>query len=68
MLSEPTAAWAGRRGWVHEAVIHDIADLSRYDVYASGPPEMIAAVRRELGSRGVPADRMSTDSFDYAKE
>jgi CDP-4-dehydro-6-deoxyglucose reductase len=68
VLSEPTADWAGRRGWVHEAVIHDIADLSRYDVYASGPPEMITAVRRELGSRGVAAQRMSTDSFDYAKE
>jgi CDP-4-dehydro-6-deoxyglucose reductase len=68
VLSEPTAAWSGRRGWVHEAVIHDVAGLDRYDVYASGPPEMIATVRREFALRGVPAQRISTDSFDYAKE
>jgi CDP-4-dehydro-6-deoxyglucose reductase len=53
---------------VHEAVIDDIAGLDRYDIYASGPPEMIAAVRREFGLRGVPAERISTDSFDYAKD
>jgi CDP-4-dehydro-6-deoxyglucose reductase, E3 len=68
VLSEPAAAWTGRRGWVHEAVIHDIADFGRYDVYASGPPEMTGAVRRELGLRGVPAERISTDSFDYAPD
>jgi CDP-4-dehydro-6-deoxyglucose reductase, E3 len=68
VLSEPGADWRGRRGWVHEAAIQDIAHLGRYDVYASGPPEMIAAVRREFGLRGVAAERMSTDSFDYAKQ
>jgi CDP-4-dehydro-6-deoxyglucose reductase len=68
VLSEPAAAWTGRRGWVHEAVIDDIGGLDRYDIYASGPPEMIAAVRREFGLRGVPAERISTDSFDYAKD
>jgi CDP-4-dehydro-6-deoxyglucose reductase len=68
VLSEPDAAWTGRRGWVHEAVIHDIAGLDQYDVYASGPPELVAAVRREFGLRGVTAERISSDSFDYAPD
>jgi CDP-4-dehydro-6-deoxyglucose reductase len=68
VLSEPTAAWTGRRGWVHEAVIQDITGLGQFDVYASGPPEMVAAVRREFGLRGVAVQRISSDSFDYAPD
>jgi CDP-4-dehydro-6-deoxyglucose reductase len=68
VLSEPGATWMGRRGWVHEAVLRDIDKLDRYDVYASGPPEMVAAVQREFALRGVPAARISVDSFDYAAD
>ena len=56
VLSEPSARWHGRRGWVHEAVLGDIEQLARYEVYASGPPAMIEAVRREFALRGVAAD------------
>jgi CDP-4-dehydro-6-deoxyglucose reductase len=68
VLSEPSAAWTGQRGWVHEAVLRDIRNLVDYEVYASGPPAMIAAVRAELGARGVPAARIFFDSFDYAPD
>lgn len=68
VLSEASPTWLGRRGWVHEAVIRDIDRLDRYEVYASGPPAMIAAVRREFGLRGVPAARIFFDSFDYAPD
>lgn len=68
VLSEASSAWTGRRGWVHEAVLSDIDALDRCDVYASGPPEMIAAVRREFALRGVPATRIFFDSFDYAPD
>jgi CDP-4-dehydro-6-deoxyglucose reductase len=53
---------------VHEAVLEDIGDLEKYDVYAAGPPAMIAAVRREFGRRGVAASRLFFDSFDYAPD
>ena len=56
VLSEPGAAWSGRRGWVHEAVLNDFATLDPFDVYASGPPAMITALRRDF------------DSFDYAPD
>jgi CDP-4-dehydro-6-deoxyglucose reductase len=68
VLSEPSPQWQGARGWVHEAVLRDIADLDRYDVYAAGPPAMIAAVRREFALRGVDARRLFFDSFDYAPD
>jgi CDP-4-dehydro-6-deoxyglucose reductase, E3 len=68
VLSEPSPEWRGSRGLVHEAVLRSIADLERYDVYAAGPPAMIAAVRREFGRRGIAADRLFFDSFDYAPD
>ncbi len=68
VLSEPSPQWQERRGMVHESVLGDILQLDRYDVYASGPPAMIDAVRREFGRRGVAAARLSFDSFDYAPD
>ena len=68
VLSEPSSEWRGARGFVHEAVLKDIEVLDPYDVYAAGPPAMIAAVRREFGRRGVAADRLFFDSFDYAPD
>ena len=68
VLSEPSPDWRGPRGFVHEAVLEDIDDLDKYDVYAAGPPAMIAAVRSEFGRRGVAANRLFFDSFDYAPD
>jgi CDP-4-dehydro-6-deoxyglucose reductase len=68
VLSEPSSGWRGSRGLVHEAVLNDIVDLEKYDVYAAGPPAMITAVRSEFGRRGVAANRLFFDSFDYAPD
>ncbi|MGO9036769.1 MAG: 2Fe-2S iron-sulfur cluster-binding protein [Steroidobacteraceae bacterium] len=68
VLSEPSPQWQGRRGMVHQAVLEDIEQLDCYDVYASGPPAMIEAVRNEFGSRGVASERLRFDSFDYAPD
>ena len=65
VLSEPSAAWAGRRGWVHEAVLQDFDRLTATDIYASGPPAMIEAVRAEFARRGVDPERLFFDSFDW---
>jgi CDP-4-dehydro-6-deoxyglucose reductase len=68
VLSEPGAGWAGRRGWVHESALHDLARPEAADIYASGPPAMIAAVRRDFALRGVDPARLYCDSFDYASD
>ena len=68
VLSEPhaTDAWAGRTGWVHEAVLTDYPTLDDYEVYASGPPPMIDAIRRTFFARGLSDDRLYYDSFEFA--
>ena len=68
VLSERESDWVGRRGCVHEAVLQDLGALNRYDIYAAGPPAMIAAVRREFLLRGAVAGRLFSDSFDYAAD
>ena len=68
VLSEPSSQWQGRRGWVHQAVLEDTLRLERHDVYASGPPAMIEAVRRDFALRGVAPERLFFDSFDYAPD
>jgi CDP-4-dehydro-6-deoxyglucose reductase, E3 len=68
VLSEPSPEWRGRRGWVHDAVLADAPRLEGCDVYASGPPAMIEAVRREFGRRGALPSRLFFDSFDYAPD
>jgi CDP-4-dehydro-6-deoxyglucose reductase len=71
VLSHPGAddRWQGRTGLVHEAVIEDLgADLAQFDVYASGPPGMVEAIRREFPLRGLPREHLYFDSFDYAPD
>jgi CDP-4-dehydro-6-deoxyglucose reductase len=68
VLSEPDKQgdWSGRTGWVHAAALADHADLPAFDVYASGPPAMVEAVRHEFVARGLPPEQLFFDSFDYA--
>jgi len=68
VLSEAGPDWQGLRGWVHEAVLRDIPRLDDFDIYASGPPAMIAAVRESFAQRGADPARLFFDSFDYAPD
>ena len=68
VLSEGSAGWAGARGLVHEEVLRRMPDLADQDVYASGPPAMIDAVRSEFPPRGASPERIYFDSFDYAPD
>jgi CDP-4-dehydro-6-deoxyglucose reductase len=68
VLSEPSPAWKGRRGLVHAAVLAEVCGLEHHEIHASGPPQMIAAMRRDFTARGVRESAMSFDSFDYASD
>ncbi len=71
VLSAPQAldlAWTGRTGMVHEAVLADHDRLEAYDVYASGPPAMIEAIRTGFVAKGLPREQLFFDSFDYAPD
>jgi CDP-4-dehydro-6-deoxyglucose reductase, E3 len=71
VLSAPgvaAAGWTGRTGLVHEAVLADYPDLGGYDVYASGPPAMVEAIRAAYPAHGLPREQLFFDSFDYAPD
>jgi CDP-4-dehydro-6-deoxyglucose reductase len=68
VLSEPDPDWAGRRGYVHEAVAEDHPSLSGFDVYMSGPPVMVEAGRVAFESRGLSREHMFSDAFEYAAD
>lgn len=68
VLSEAGASWRGLKGWVHEAAFAGLEDLESCEVYAAGPPAMIAALQREYAARGASTSRLYFDSFDYAPD
>lgn len=66
VLSEPVPedAWQGRTGFVHQAVMADIADLSHYEVYACGSPLMVNAARADFQAhRGLKLENFYSDAF-----
>jgi CDP-4-dehydro-6-deoxyglucose reductase len=66
VLSEarPEDGWAGRSGFVHEAVMADLPDLSRHQVYACGAPIMVESAQRDFVSRcNLPAEEFYADAF-----
>ncbi|MBL0719359.1 CDP-6-deoxy-delta-3,4-glucoseen reductase [Piscinibacter sp. Jin2] len=64
VLSEAEPGWTGRTGFVHEAVMADLPDLSGHEVYACGAPVMVSAAQRDfiLQCR-LPDDAFFADSF-----
>jgi CDP-4-dehydro-6-deoxyglucose reductase, E3 len=60
----PADQWQGRTGFVHQAVIDDLPDLSGYQVYACGAPVMVDAARRDFSTRcKLPEQEFYADSF-----
>jgi len=66
VLSEPRPedAWTGRTGFVHQAVLADLPDLSGYQVYACGAPVMVDSARRDfVAQAGLPEQEFLADAF-----
>ena len=60
----PEDAWDGRTGFVHQAVMADLPDLSGYEVYACGAPVMVDAAKRDFCAHcGLPEEAFYADSF-----
>jgi CDP-4-dehydro-6-deoxyglucose reductase len=49
-------------------VLAELPDLEGFDVYASGPPAMIEAIREAFPRHGLPREQLFFDSFDYAPD
>ena len=60
----PEDAWTGRTGFVHQAVMADLHDLSGHQVYACGAPVMVESAQRDFVAQcGLPGDEFYADSF-----
>jgi CDP-4-dehydro-6-deoxyglucose reductase len=56
--------WTGRTGLVHRAVMHDLPDLSAWQVYACGVPAMVHAARRDfIAQCGLKEENFFSDAF-----
>lgn len=65
VLSEPKPEhnWHGKTGMVTEAILQDYQELSGYQVYACGSPEMVEAGRAAFIAKGLPEDQYFSDAF-----
>jgi len=67
VLSRAGDDWQGRRGYVHEAALHDLGDLSEFAIYLCGSPDMIRDARQAFLARGASADHIYSDSFTFQR-
>jgi CDP-4-dehydro-6-deoxyglucose reductase len=68
VLSQGDESWQGRRGHVQQAVIADFNDLSEYELYACGHPDMVYTAKEMLVKAGMDGDYCYSDAFEYAKK
>lgn len=68
VLSEPMDSdnWSGATGFVTDAVVADYPDLSKHDVYMSGPPVMVETGHKLFMQHGLDESRFFSDAFEYA--
>lgn len=60
----PEDAWGGRTGFVHQAVMADLPDMSAYQVYACGAPIVVESANRDFVQLcQLPADEFYADAF-----
>ena len=64
----PEDAWAGRTGFVHNAVLQDLPDLSGHQVYACGAPIVVDSAQAAYTQAGLPDDEFYADSFVTEKD
>ena len=60
----PEDKWQGRTGFVHQAVLEDMPDLSGYQVYACGAPVVVESAQRDFSDlAGLDEAEFFADSF-----
>lgn len=56
--------WTGRTGYVHQAAVADLPDLSGWQVYACGAPIVVESAKRDFVARcALPEDEFYADAF-----
>jgi len=57
------SSWGGRTGYVHHAVLEDFPDLSQYEIFACGSPEMVNSAREAFVKQGLSESAFFSDIF-----
>lgn len=62
---DPSSAWSGATGFVHEAARETLigTQLDEYEWYFAGPPPMVTAIESMLHGAGVPPRQMHFDRY-----
>lgn len=68
VLSQPSANWTGRVGYVQEAVAADYVDASEPAFYLCGAPAMIEEATTKLKAQGAESDFIYADAFTFQHE
>lgn len=63
VVSDKDSDWIGREGLVHQAVLDDFSDLSKFDVYACGSPQMIEVAKAAFIEIGLAKKKFYSDAF-----
>lgn len=63
VLSQARDDWNGQRGYVQDALLRQMPDLTNSEVYACGSNSMIQSAKSALTAVGLPAQRFFSDAF-----
>lgn len=65
VLSQPSAGWEGRQGYISaDTVRAELADPGSWTYYVSGPPPMVEAMRSLLTGLDIPRKQMVLENFE----
>ncbi|NVK25529.1 MAG: NAD(P)H-flavin reductase [Gammaproteobacteria bacterium] len=65
VIEQADSTWQGKTGYVHQAVMADVADLASYDIYLAGPFKMAGVARDDFIAKGAIKEQMFADAFAF---
>lgn len=68
VVSQPTPNWIGKRGYVQDAIVDDLADLSEHAIYLCGSPAMIQDAKALFTLSGADINKIYADSFLFQNQ
>lgn len=65
VLTDPQPGWEGHRGYIRDEILQaELGDARDWTYYLSGPPAMVAALKRVLSDHGVERRRITMENFE----
>ncbi len=65
VIELPEAQWQGHKGYVHQAVLNDFADLTEFDIYVVGRFEMAKIAREDFIKQNASVEHVYGDAFAF---